>query len=296
MTSLPVSVGVNDGSWLDKTGPRKGKRSKEELEMEKQEKEAVKKYLEQERKVRRYHSWVTHIPFKGGRGTQSGVSPFAAQATFVDVLTSPLLLHRSACLQRQEESRRRAVAGQAKNPVGNKKNDKEAPWATKTPAPGQPQPNKPKAPKPRTSFQQVGPQTHTLAETLHCAGSTLQGPGLTPSACVYACGCEQISLTTRQFSIDDVQSLSFEGSHLEDVPYLGLPEVAVFGRSNVGKSSLLNCLAGTNKGVAVVSKTPGRTQVYTTSRRLLSYALLPPLSRHVANVCIDLAPVIVCVW
>ena len=44
----------------------------------------------------------------------------------------------------------------------------------------------------------------------------------------------------------------------------GLPpspaEVAVVGRSNVGKSSLLNALAG-RKGLAHVSKTPGRTQL-----------------------------------
>ncbi len=71
---------------------------------------------------------------------------------------------------------------------------------------------------------------------------------------------QQISLTCRQFSIDDIQDVTFEGSHLTDVPFLGLPEVAVFGRSNVGKSSLLNCLTGNNKKVAVVSKTPGRTQ------------------------------------
>lgn len=71
---------------------------------------------------------------------------------------------------------------------------------------------------------------------------------------------QQVTLTCRQFSVDDVQDVTFEGSHLEDVPFLGLPEVAVFGRSNVGKSSLLNCLSGMNKRVAVVSKTPGRTQ------------------------------------
>lgn len=71
---------------------------------------------------------------------------------------------------------------------------------------------------------------------------------------------QQISLTCRQFSIDDIQDVTFEGSHLTDVPFLGLPEVAVFGRSNVGKSSMLNCLTGNNKKVAVVSKTPGRTQ------------------------------------
>ena len=37
-------------------------------------------------------------------------------------------------------------------------------------------------------------------------------------------------------------------------------EVAVVGRSNVGKSSLLNALAGRN-GLAKTSKTPGRTQL-----------------------------------
>lgn len=73
-------------------------------------------------------------------------------------------------------------------------------------------------------------------------------------------GFQQITLTCRQFSIDDIQDVTFEGSHLTDVPFLGLPEVAVFGRSNVGKSSMLNCLTGANKKVAVVSKTPGRTQ------------------------------------
>lgn len=45
-----------------------------------------------------------------------------------------------------------------------------------------------------------------------------------------------------------------------DFPSDGLPEVAVVGRSNVGKSSLLNQLAGIKK-LAAVSKTPGRTQL-----------------------------------
>jgi GTP-binding protein len=43
-------------------------------------------------------------------------------------------------------------------------------------------------------------------------------------------------------------------------PRAELPEVAVVGRSNVGKSSLLNALVGV-KRLAFVSKTPGRTQV-----------------------------------
>ncbi|MCU0620995.1 MAG: ribosome biogenesis GTP-binding protein YihA/YsxC [Gemmatimonadales bacterium] len=38
-----------------------------------------------------------------------------------------------------------------------------------------------------------------------------------------------------------------------------LPEIAVIGRSNVGKSSLLNALTG-RKGLARVSATPGKTQ------------------------------------
>ena len=42
-------------------------------------------------------------------------------------------------------------------------------------------------------------------------------------------------------------------------PADGLPEVAFLGRSNVGKSSLINALTG-RKGLAFTSSTPGRTQ------------------------------------
>jgi GTP-binding protein len=58
------------------------------------------------------------------------------------------------------------------------------------------------------------------------------------------------------------QSVTFSGSAASPAqfPRDGLPEVAFLGRSNVGKSSLLNSLAGV-RGLARVSSDPGRTRV-----------------------------------
>lgn len=58
-------------------------------------------------------------------------------------------------------------------------------------------------------------------------------------------------VTTAEF----VRAAHDETSFLRD----DHPEVAFVGRSNVGKSSLLNALVG-RKGLARVSQTPGRTQ------------------------------------
>ncbi|HJM82681.1 MAG TPA: ribosome biogenesis GTP-binding protein YihA/YsxC [Nitrospinota bacterium] len=46
----------------------------------------------------------------------------------------------------------------------------------------------------------------------------------------------------------------------EQYPISTLPEIAFAGRSNVGKSSLINSLTG-HKGLVKVSKTPGKTRL-----------------------------------
>ncbi len=59
-----------------------------------------------------------------------------------------------------------------------------------------------------------------------------------------------------------IQSAEFVTSAVRpsQYPTLGLPEIAFAGRSNVGKSSLINCLAQRRKLVRT-SRTPGQTQM-----------------------------------
>lgn len=49
-------------------------------------------------------------------------------------------------------------------------------------------------------------------------------------------------------------------SQVSKCPATGLPEYAFIGRSNVGKSSLINMLTG-RKGLAMTSQKPGKTQL-----------------------------------
>jgi len=83
------------------------------------------------------------------------------------------------------------------------------------------------------------------------------------------CDAERVLLNWKPFQTSTVPcGLSFCGSFLEKrtPPRLGVPEIAFLGRSNVGKSSLLNCLSmpalthSTFKSdEARVGKTPGAT-------------------------------------
>jgi ribosome biogenesis GTP-binding protein YsxC/EngB len=67
----------------------------------------------------------------------------------------------------------------------------------------------------------------------------------------------------REFKIDSKKDFDFLGSfsNYESIPGFPLPEIAFVGRSNVGKSSLLNTISGLSKNIAVESKIPGRTQL-----------------------------------
>ncbi|HYG15516.1 MAG TPA: ribosome biogenesis GTP-binding protein YihA/YsxC [Bacteroidia bacterium] len=58
----------------------------------------------------------------------------------------------------------------------------------------------------------------------------------------------------------EIESVRFTGSYtlMDKLPKDGKPEVAFIGRSNVGKSSLINMLTG--RKIAKTSSTPGKTQ------------------------------------
>ncbi len=60
----------------------------------------------------------------------------------------------------------------------------------------------------------------------------------------------------------DIKTSKFviSNSKVEDCPNSGLPEYAFIGRSNVGKSSLINMLTG-RKSLAKVSGKPGKTRL-----------------------------------
>ena len=60
----------------------------------------------------------------------------------------------------------------------------------------------------------------------------------------------------------DIHSVSFvkSSAHPRECPPMDKPEYAFIGRSNVGKSSLINMLVG-RQSMAKISSTPGKTQL-----------------------------------
>ena len=71
----------------------------------------------------------------------------------------------------------------------------------------------------------------------------------------YLCGGRQIQAIMEIFSAQFRTS----SSKIEQIPQDSLPEFAFIGRSNVGKSSLINMLTG--RQIAKVSGTPGKTRL-----------------------------------
>jgi GTP-binding protein len=67
---------------------------------------------------------------------------------------------------------------------------------------------------------------------------------------------------------------------LSDCPKDDLPEIAIVGRSNVGKSSLLNCLLQ-RRGLAKTSGTPGKTRLINFFKTTLG--LNPPATFFVVD-------------
>ena len=78
--------------------------------------------------------------------------------------------------------------------------------------------------------------------------------------------------------LPDITDAAFfaEARDLAGLPPEGPPEIAIAGRSNVGKSTLLNRLAA-RRGLARTSKTPGRTRGLVMFTLRLARAPIPEL-------------------
>jgi len=85
----------------------------------------------------------------------------------------------------------------------------------------------------------------------HERGPAADGPVLTP--------VEPEALEAGRLLFAQECRFVFAAQRIDQLPAPGLPEVAFAGRSNVGKSSLVNALTG-RRALARASNTPGRTR------------------------------------
>jgi len=135
------------------------------------------------------------------------------------------------------------------------------------------------------SFASLHPSKSAAGKTRpykSCTAATLKQTSTAPPLLLYQTASPDVYVSSAAIdhaceheSINPKQSLftetklpdSFQKSHFRyisptefnfELPDEPIPEVAFLGRSNVGKSSLLNAL--TTKHLAKTSKTPGRTQ------------------------------------
>jgi len=108
---------------------------------------------------------------------------------------------------------------------------------------------------PHPSGERPGEGGRALSERPAAAEDHGRG---TPSPCPLPDGERELAERARKLFAGPVEFLK-SAPELRHLPDPDLPEVAFAGRSNVGKSSLLNALTN-RKGLARTSNTPGRTQ------------------------------------
>jgi hypothetical protein len=100
----------------------------------------------------------------------------------------------------------------------------------------------------------------------------------------------ETTITCRDFNIHGEKSVESLGSYsfCKEMPEFMLPEIAFVGKSNVGKSSLLNSLFVSKKTVAPTSKNPGCTRTirpYRVSDKTGSFGVILDLRKHLLFLC-----------